>query len=170
VSVRPLRLLGDPVLRTPCEPVAVFDDALAGLVSDLLDTVQLPGRAGLAANQIGSGLAVFSYNVDGEHGYVINPAVIEATGQQDGPEGCLSVPGVSAELARAARVVVEGVDLRQRPVTITGEGELARCLLHETGHLRGELYIDLLDGASRRTVMSQLRTRALQAAPPGEPA
>lgn len=168
MSVRPLRLLGDPVLRTPCEPVAVFDDALAGLVRDLLDTVQIPGRAGLAANQIGSGLAVFCYNIEGKRGYVINPAVIEASGQQDGAEGCLSVPGVSAELARAARVVVQGVDLRQRPVTISGEGELARCLLHESGHLRGELYIDLLDGASRRAVMSQLRTQALEGARSGE--
>jgi peptide deformylase len=68
VTVRPLRLLGDPVLRTPCDPVTRFDDALARLVTDLLDTVQEPGRAGLAANQIGSGLAVFAYNVDGRLG------------------------------------------------------------------------------------------------------
>ncbi len=163
MTVRPLRLIGDPVLRTPCEPVVRFDDALAALVGDLLDTVQLPGRAGLAANQIGSGVAVFCYNVDGERGYVINPVITELTGEQDGPEGCLSVPGVSAELRRAAHAVVRGVDLNRQPVTVAADGELARCLQHETGHLRGELYIDLLAGEGRRAVMSQLRGTAIAA-------
>src|SRR6185437_13973488 len=80
MSIRELRLIGDPVLRTPCEPVTVFDESLARLVDDLLDTVQLPGRAGLAAPQIGVGLAAFSYNVDGRLGYVINPHIVELTG------------------------------------------------------------------------------------------
>ena len=99
MTVRPLRLLGDPVLRTPCDEVLRFDAALARLVQDLLDAVQVPGRAGLAANQIGSSLAVFSYNVDGQLGYVINPAVTQASGSQDGPEACLSIPGVTATRA-----------------------------------------------------------------------
>ena len=96
MTVRPLRLLGDPVLRTPCEPVVRFDDALARLVTDLLDTVAEPGRAGLAANQIGSGVAVFSYNIDSQLGYVINPRVVELRDSADGPEACLSIPGISA--------------------------------------------------------------------------
>ena len=75
---------------------------------------------------------------------MINPAITETSGRQDGPEACLSIPGITATLDRAAYVVVAGVDLRQQPVTVTvtGDGELARCLQHETGHLRGELYID----------------------------
>jgi peptide deformylase len=145
VSVRPLRLFGDPVLRTACDPVVRFDDALTRLVTDLLDTVAEPGRAGLAANQIGSGLAVFSYNVDGELGYVINPRVVELSGTLDGPEACLSIPGISAIRARADHAVV-----------VTGAGELARCLQHETDHLRGKLYIDDLAAAERRRVMRQL--------------
>ena len=153
MTVRELRLLGDPVLRTPCEPVTRFDDALARLVEDLLDTVQVPGRAGLAANQIGTGLAVFSYNVDGLLGYLINPRITGTEGGQDGPEGCLSIPGVSAIVHRAASVTAEGVDLQQKPVTVSGTGELARCLLHETDHLRGELYIDHLDTEERRRIM-----------------
>jgi len=161
MTVRPLRLLGDPALRTPTDRVVRFDDALARLVDDLLDTVQVPGRAGLAANQIGSGLAVFAYNVDGQLGYVINPVVMQTSGDQDGYEACLSVPGVSAELRRAARVTLVGVDLRQDPVTVTGEDQLARCLQHETGHLRGELYIDLLTDAERRDVLRQLRQEPL---------
>jgi peptide deformylase len=160
VTVRALRLLGDPVLRTPCDRVLRFDAALARLVEDLMDTVQVPGRAGLAANQIGSGLAVFSYDVDGQLGYVINPEVVEASGSQEGPEGCLSIPGVSAIRPRAARAVVTGVDLDQQPVVVTGTGELARCLQHETGHLRGELYIDGLTGPERRAVLRELRQRS----------
>jgi len=138
VSVRPLRLFGDPVLRTACDPVVRFDDALARLVTDLLDTVAEPGRAGLAANQIGSGLAVFSYNVDGELGYLINPRVVELSGSVDGP----------------------GVDFREEPVVVTGTGELARCLQHETDHLRGKLYIDDLTGPERRRVMRHLTAPA----------
>lgn len=161
MTVRPLRMLGDPGLRTPCEPVVRFDAALARLIDDLLDTVQLPGRAGLAANQIGSGLAVFSYNVDGRLGYVINPVITETRGEQYGPEGCLSVPGVNASLRRGAYAAVAGVDLLQRPVTVAGDGELARCLQHETGHLRGELYIDRLTGTERREVMRQIRQETI---------
>ncbi len=157
MTVRSLRLIGDPVLRTSCDRVARFDDALALLVTDLLDTVRLPGRAGLAANQIGSGLAVFAYNVDGRLGYVINPVLAETSGQQDGGEACLSVPGVSASRCRAAHAVVTGVDLEQRPVTVAGDGELARCLQHETDHLHGELYIDALTGPERQQVMRAIR-------------
>jgi peptide deformylase len=164
MTVRPLRYLGDPVLRTPCDRVVRFDDALARLVADLLDTVAEPGRAGLAASQIGSGLAVFSYNVDGELGYVINPKVAELRDSQDGPEGCLSIPGVSADRPRAVYAVVTGVDLRQEPVVVTGTGELARCLQHETDHLAGKLYIDGLTGAERRRVLRYLNAPA--SAPP----
>ena len=161
MSVRPLRYIGDPLLRTPSDQVVRFDDALAQLVADLLDTVQLPGRAGLAANQIGSGLAVFSYNVDEQLGYVINPVVVETRGEQSGAEGCLSIPGVSADRNRAAYAVVTGVDLDQRAVTVAGDGELARCLQHETDHLHGELYIDALNGSERREVMRALREQPL---------
>lgn len=157
MTVRPLRLLGDPVLRTPCDPVARFDASLARLVTDLLDTVAEPGRAGLAANQIGSVLAVFSYNVDGGVGYVINPVLAETSGEQVGYEACLSLPGVSADRRRAAHAVVTGVDLRQDPVTLVGDGEFARVLQHECDHLAGELYIDKLTKHERNAVLRELR-------------
>lgn len=161
MTARSLRLLGDPVLRTPCDPVVRFDDGLASLVTDLLDTVAEPGRAGLAANQIGSGLAAFSYNVDGEFGYVINPVLVATSGEQVGYEACLSLPGVSADRRRAAYAVVTGVNLRQEPVTVAGDGELARCLQHECDHLAGELYIDKLTGSERNAVLRALRGRDL---------
>jgi peptide deformylase len=160
LTERPLRLLGDPVLRTPCDPVTRFDDALARLVTDLLDTVQVPGRAGLAASQIGTSLAVFAYNVDDHLGYVINPQITELSGSQEGLEACLSVPGVTATRQRAALATVEGVDLGQRPVRVTGTGELARCLQHETDHLRGELFIDRLDPSDRGAVMRKIANLA----------
>lgn len=164
MSVRPLRYLGDPVLRTPSDPVMRFDEALARLIEDLLDTVQEPGRAGLAANQIGSSLAAFAYNVDGQLGYLINPRIVEQSGDDYGPEACLSIPGISALRHRSATVTAAGVDLQQEPVIVTGTGELARALEHETDHLHGELFIDGLDPDERRRVMrmigGQLVTRS----------
>jgi len=156
MAVRPLRLIGDPLLRTPSDPVTRFDAALASLIDDLIDTVAEPGRAGLAACQIGSSLAVFSYNVDGQLGYVINPRIVELEGTLDGPEGCLSVPGIWADRRRAFLAVVAGVDLDAEPVVVSGTGELARCLQHETDHLQGHLFIDGLDTAERRRVMREL--------------
>jgi peptide deformylase len=157
--IRPLRYLGDPVLRTPSDPVSRFDDALASLIEDLLDTVQEPGRAGLAANQIGSSLAVFSYNVDGQLGYVINPRLVEADGDTEGYEGCLSIPGISALRHRAATATVAGLNLNQEPVVVSGSGELARCLQHETDHLQGHFFIDALPAGERRRVMRELKSQ-----------
>jgi peptide deformylase len=166
MSLRPLRYLGDPVLRTPSDPVIRFDDALAGLIEDLLDTVQQPGRAGLAANQIGSSLAAFSFNADGQLGYLINPQIVELAGNADGIEGCLSIPGVSAFRRRAAHAVLAGVNLDQEHVIVSGTGELARALQHEADHLRGELYIDKLDADERRRVMRQIYSEQLASGHP----
>lgn len=156
MSLRPLRYLGDPLLRTPSDPVTRFGDSLAALITDLLDSVREPGRAGLAANQIGSSLAAFAYNVAGEFGYVINPRLVEVAASLDGPEACLSIPGVVAQRRRAGHAVVQGVNLRAEPVTVAGTGELARTLQHETDHLRGELFIDALEGAERQSVMRHI--------------
>jgi peptide deformylase len=164
MTTRALRFIGDPVLRTASDPVTRFDRALASLVDDLLDSVQEPGRAGLAANQIGSGLAVFAYNVEGQLGYLINPRIVDRQGVQEGLEGCLSVPGIWAERQRSAFAVAEGIDLRQDRVVVSGSGELARCLEHETDHLRGELFIDGLEPAERRRVLRELRREQLPGA------
>jgi peptide deformylase len=157
LTIQPLRLHGDPVLRTPCDQVTRFDAATSKLVDDLLENVLLPGRAGLAAPQIGVSLAAFSYNVEGQHGYIINPVIVEATGEYDGPEGCLSVPGITADTPRAMRTVVTGTDRRGDPLTVAGTGELSRCLQHETDHVNGILYIDRLTGRRRKHALRQLR-------------
>ncbi|HEY2522926.1 MAG TPA: peptide deformylase [Streptosporangiaceae bacterium] len=160
MTVRPIRLLGDPVLRTACDPVTGYGPDLARLVDDLIDTVREPGRAGLAANQIGVSLAVFAYNVDGQLGYVINPVLAVGDSEEDGPEGCLSIPGVTALRRRATRATVTGTDLKGDRVTVSGDGELARALQHETGHLRGELFIDGLDRRERAQILREFRDRA----------
>ena len=161
MTVQPLRLFGDPVLRTECDAVTRFDDATGRLVDDLLENVLLPGRAGLAAPQIGVSLAAFSYNLDGQHGYVINPVVVETSGEYDGPEGCLSIPGIYADTRRALRTVVTGVDRHGDPITVIGTEELSRALQHETDHLRGVLFIDRLTGQERKEVLGQIRRAAL---------
>ncbi len=166
MSARPLRYLGDPILRTPCDQVTRFDAGLARLIEDLLETVQEPGRAGLAANQIGVSLAAFSYNVDGQLGYLINPRIVEVSGDAAGAEGCLSIPGVTAVRRRAAAAAAVGLDLNQQQVVVSGTGELARCLLHETDHLKGELFIDGLDDDERRRVMRQIYAEQLAGGPP----
>jgi peptide deformylase len=160
VTIQALRLLGDPVLRTVCDPVTRFGDATGRLVDDLLEGVLLPGRAGLAAPQIGVSLAAFSYSFDGQHGCILNPVVVETSGDYDGPEACLSIPGLVASCLRSMTTVVTGVDRQGDPVTVTGTGELSRVLQHETDHLRGILFIDRLTGQSRKDALGQLRKAA----------
>jgi peptide deformylase len=160
VTIRPIREIGDPVLRTPADPVRAFDRDLAALVRDLEDTVDHPGRAGLAAPQIGVGLRAFSYNVDGVIGHVVNPRVVELSEEtQDDDEGCLSVPGLYAPTVRAMHAVVEGFDASGKEVRVEGSGLLARCLQHEVDHLDGRLFLDRLAGEARKRALRALRDR-----------
>jgi peptide deformylase len=159
VAERPIRLFGDPVLRTPCDAVEVFDEALFRLVADLEETVSRPGRAGLAANQIGVSRRAFAYNVDGQVGYVVNPVIEAIEGEQEGDEGCLSVPELWYPLRRAGYARVRGVDRLRQPIVIEGEGLLARCIQHEVDHLNGRLFIDRLAGSVRKQAMRDLRER-----------
>jgi peptide deformylase len=159
MAVRDIRLFGDPVLREVCRPVTDFGPGLERLVTDLMDTCRLPGRAGLAAPQIGVDLRVFSYNVEDDEGYLINPRPVSSEGHQDGPEGCLSLPGLYAPTPRAEHAVVTGVDLAGQPVTVEGTGLLARCLQHELDHLDGHLFLDRLPPGERRQALRALRER-----------
>ena len=174
MTVRDIRLFGDPVLREVCRPVTDFGAGLARLVTDLTDTCRLPGRAGLAAPQIGVDLRVFCYNLDGEEGYLINPRLVSGEGHQDGPEACLSIPGLYLPTPRSGHAVVTGVDLDRRPVTVEGPGLLARCLQHELDHLDGHLYLDRLPPGERRQALRVLGDRlsnpARPAARPDRPA
>jgi peptide deformylase len=161
VTIRPIREFGDPVLRTPADPVRDFDRELAALVRDLEETVDHPGRAGLAAPQIGVSLRVFSYNVDGEIGHLVNPVIASLSEEtQDDDEGCLSVPGLYAPTVRAMHAVVEGFDVDGKPLRLEGSGLMARCLQHEVDHLEGKLFLDRLQGEARKKAFRTLRDRS----------
>jgi peptide deformylase len=158
VPERQIRLFGDPVLKTVSDPIDGIDDRVRGLVQDLVDSVRLPGRAGVAASQIGVNLRAFSYNVDGVVGYILNPTVVELSGEPDLiEEGCLSVPGLWYPTKRFPFARVAGIDLDGDAVELSGTGLMAQALQHETDHLDGFLYIDRLDKENRRAAMKEIR-------------
>jgi peptide deformylase len=157
LAVREIRLLGDPILKTVCEPVTDFEAASA-LIEDLLDTTQLPGRAGVAANQIGVSLRAFSFNVNAQLGYLINPRIVETLGELNlRDEGCLSLPTLWHQTPRFAQVVAEGQLLDGSIIQVEGSGLLAQALQHECDHLDGMVYLDRLQLDERRLAMKKLR-------------
>ena len=157
MAVQPIRLFGDPVLRTPAEPVRDFDKELRGLVQDLTDTMLDAPGAGLAAPQLGVSLRVFTYNVDGVIGHLVNPTLDLSEETQDGEEGCLSIPGLGFDCRRALTVVAKGVDQWGEPVLLEGSELLARCIQHETDHLDGVLFVDRLDREQRKLALRAIR-------------
>ena len=163
MAYRDIRIIGDPILRTECDWITDIDDSVKALVEDLLETVDEDGRAGLAANQIGIGLRAFSWNIDGEIGYILNPKIVEVSKEedQDGDEGCLSVPGLWFPTERAWYARAEGVDLDGKEVVVEGEELMARCIQHECDHLEGHLYLDRLDRKNRAKAMKELRAQGL---------
>ncbi len=158
MSVRPIRLFGDPVLRTQAEPVVTFDRELRRLVKDLTETMHDAPGSGLAAPQVGVSLRVFVYDVDDDAGHLINPVLGPFSEEMmDGDEGCLSIPGLSFELKRPERVVAAGQNMYGDPIVIEGSGYLSRALQHETDHLDGVLFVDKLDETTRKAAMKAIR-------------
>ncbi|NEK58380.1 peptide deformylase [Geodermatophilus sabuli] len=155
MSVTPIRLYGDPVLRTPASPVVDFDRELEQLVADLTDTMFAAGGAGLAAPQLGVGLRVFTWFVDGEVGHLVNPVVTTVGDEvEEGPEGCLSIPGYSFDCRRHLHVAATGVDLHGEPLRVEGSHLLARAVQHEVDHLDGVLFVDRLDEEARAAALA----------------
>ncbi len=157
MTVVPIRLFGDPVLREKATPVTTFDAELRRLVRDLTDTMLDAPGVGLAAPQLGVSLRVFTYHVDDVVGHLVNPQLQLSTEQQDGPEGCLSLPGLEFDCLRAQDVVATGQNMYGDPVTIEGSDLLARCIQHETDHLDVVLFIDRLDPRTRKAAMKAIR-------------
>lgn len=159
---RPVTVMGTPVLHRASREVTVFDEELAAFVDDLFVTMYVAHGVGLAAPQIGDDRAVFVYDcpddVGERHvGHVVNPVVVAVSGElvtED--EGCLSVPGPYFEVERPLTATVRGVDRHGEPVEVTGSGFFGRCLQHETDHLRGRLYVDLLSGRNRRRAIREI--------------
>lgn len=158
MTVREIRLFGDPVLKTVSDPVTNFDEKTAALIEDLIDTTKLPGRAGVAAPQIGVNLRAFSYNIDGKVGYLINPQITELSGEKTlVDEGCLSVPGLWHKTPRYEFARAVGVDLEGNQVEVQGSGLMAQALQHECDHLDGLVYLDRLEDEERKAAMKNLR-------------
>ena len=157
MSIKDIRLFGDPVLRTAAAEVTDFDKQLRVLVKDLEDTMLDAPGVGLAAPQIGVGLRVFTYWVDGVLGHLVNPVLDLSDDEQEGPEGCLSIPGLAFDTRRALSVVAKGQNMHGEPVVLEGTALLARCVQHETDHLDGVLFVDRLDAQARREAMRAIR-------------
>jgi peptide deformylase len=160
LTVREIRLYGDPVLRSECEAVESLE-SVKSLVQDLLETTALPGRAGVAANQIGVGLRVFAYNINGEIGYLINPSITSVSGELVlMEEGCLSVPGLWHPTPRYESASAQGLQLDGSTKTISGTGLMAQAIQHECDHLDGKVYLQRLEPQERKLAMGLLRQQA----------
>jgi peptide deformylase len=169
VAVRPIRIIGDPVLHAPTRPVETFDAELEALVEDMFETMAAAEGVGLAANQVGVPWRLFVYDCPDEErgervrGVVVNP-VLETSDRpetmpdpDDDEEGCLSVPAEHFPTGRADWARVTGVGTAGEPVAVEGRGFLARCLQHEVDHLDGVIYIDRLVGRNRRAALKALK-------------
>jgi peptide deformylase len=158
MAVLPIRLFGDPVLTTPAEAVTTFDAELRRLVRNLDQTLFDQRGSGLAAPQVGVGLRVFVFHDQDVSGHLVNPVLdFPDQEEQDGPEGCLSIPGLYFDTMRRMNVVAKGVTADGDPVQVVGSGTLARCLQHETDHLDGVLFLDRMDRQRRKAAMRAIR-------------
>lgn len=158
MTVRPIRLFGDPILKSQTEILEVPSSRAEGLIEDLLDTVKLPGRAGVAANQIGVGCRAFSYNIDGTTGYLINPELVSVSGEpEEMDEGCLSVPGLSFPRLRYPHAIARGLTLEGEEVELEGFGLMAQAIQHEIDHLNGALYFEGLAPEHKKTALRAIR-------------
>ncbi|GII78992.1 peptide deformylase 2 [Sphaerisporangium rufum] len=159
--MREIRVIGDPVLRTPAEPVTQFDRDLRRLIDEMMASMYAADGVGLAAPQIGISRRIFVYDAAGRKGHVVNPELaVDDSEEVLDEEGCLSIPGretgrpLYARTPRAAGVTVTGLDRLGRPVRVRARGLLARCFQHEYDHLEGRLFVDrLAKDAARRLLL-----------------
>lgn len=159
MALLPIRIFGDPVLRQPTIEVTEIDDALRQLTADMLETMYDAPGVGLAANQVGVQRRFFVYDIGDGPGVVINPQIVERSGEWTYLEGCLSVPDQHFEIIRPHKVRLVGRDLEGHEIDIETEDLLARCFQHEVDHLDGKLLLDRLGDAQRKEAMRVLRTR-----------
>ncbi|WP_019853694.1 peptide deformylase [Actinopolyspora mortivallis] len=158
MTVRRIGRFGDPALRRTSVEVVDFDRRLRALVRDLWETMEERGGAGLAAPQLGVALRVFTYHCDGYAGHLVNPS-LRWSGEEtrDGPEGCLSVPGLFRRCRRRRVALARGWNMYGEPVEVSGSELLARCLQHEVDHLDGVLFLDRLDERERGSALRAIR-------------
>ncbi len=159
-----LRLFGDPVLRQRAREVEELDGAIAKLVDAMYETMYEASGVGLAAPQVGVQRRLFTYDVGDGPGVLVNPEIVESSGEWTYDEGCLSVPGLHFPIVRPGTVTVRGLDLSGHEVVFEADELMGRLVQHEVDHLDGVLLLDRLDADARRDAMRELRTRGLDAA------
>jgi peptide deformylase len=174
MAVLQIRVNDDPVLRQKAKRITAIDDRVRQLAHDMVETMRAANGIGLAAPQVGVLLRLIVVEIPEERDegqkyqftVLVNPEIVKATGEQVGPEGCLSLPGLVGDVRRAAKVVVKGLDLRGKEVRVKAQGLFARALQHEIDHLDGILFIDRVEDPSTiQRVSSEERPRAKVASP-----
>ncbi len=161
MAIFPIRTFGDAVLRTPAEPVTDFGDALQRLVADMLDTMYDAPGVGLAAPQIGVSKRIFVADAGEGPFVVVNPELVETSGEWEFEEGCLSVPGHFWIVSRPGFARIRGVDEHGEPVEHAGDELLGRVLQHEFDHLQGTLLLERLTRRERKEALRELRDEQL---------
>jgi peptide deformylase len=151
MAIRNVRTVGDPILNKRCRPVEEMTPKIKELIQDMLDTMYDLQGAGLAASQVGILKQIVVVDVGEGPVILINPKIVEQSGEQSGDEGCLSLPGKSGTVTRPNEVTVEAFDEDMQPLTLTGSELMARALCHECDHLEGVLYTTLVEGELRDT-------------------
>lgn len=147
MAIRTIRTLGDEILTKECKPVTDMTERTRELIEDMFDTMYEFNGVGLAASQVGIRKQIVVIDVEDGNQYVlINPEIIEKDGSQTGPEGCLSVPGKSGVVTRPDHVKVKALDKNMKEYILEGEGLLARAVCHECDHLRGQLFVNMVEG------------------------
>ena len=156
MSVLPIRVLGDPVLRETTRPVAEVTADLRRLIDDMFETMYAASGIGLAAPQVGRTERVCVVDVEGAVYALVNPEVVQVEGPKGkAEEGCLSIPDVYGDVERPSRVMVRALDRNGAPIEVEAEGLLARCFQHEIDHLHGKLFIDYLSFLKRRSALAK---------------
>mgnify|MGYP000516644217 CR=1 FL=1 len=146
MAIRNIRELGEPCLRKICKPVKEVNLRTKILIGDMFDTMYESGGVGLAAPQIGVLKRIVVMDTDDNQHVLINPQILEVSGEQTGYEGCLSIPGKSGIVTRPDYVKVKALNERGEEYILEGEGLLARCICHELDHLDGHLYVEKVEG------------------------
>ena len=147
MAIRTVRVIGDEILTKPCKPINFMTPRISNLIGDLFETMYENNGVGLAAPQVGILKQVVAIDVDDGNQYVlINPEILETSGSQTGQEGCLSVPGKCGVVTRPEWVKVKAVDENMEEFILEGEGLLARAICHEVDHLKGQMYVSLVEG------------------------
>ena len=146
MAIRNIRELGDDILRKNCREVKEMTPKIQELIDDMYDTMYEAMGVGLAAPQVGILKRIVVIDTDGTPYTMINPRILETAGEQEGSEGCLSVPGKNGQVTRAEHVKAKALNENMEEYTIEADGLLARCILHECDHLDGILYVERVEG------------------------